>query len=124
MGFNDSCKDKVSNSKFEIRNKFQCSKNRKFETGPFRFLNFGSSGFGLFRSAGLLSIFGFQVLIRWRPFGVEHKLPAKQYPTVEGLKTILASDAKAKGAKVEDFVDLRFIKELDDSGYIDKLYNR
>ena len=41
-----------------------------------------------------------------------------------GLKTILASDPKAKGAKAEDFVDLRFIKELDDSGYIDKLYKR
>ncbi|HEU5239656.1 MAG TPA: ABC transporter substrate-binding protein [Pyrinomonadaceae bacterium] len=54
----------------------------------------------------------------------EHKLPAKQYPTLEGLKTILASDPKAKGAKAEDFVDLRFIKELDDSGYIDKLYGR
>ncbi len=54
----------------------------------------------------------------------EHKLPAKQYPTLEGLKTILASDPKAKAAKAEDFVDLRFIKELDDSGYIDKLYRR
>jgi len=54
----------------------------------------------------------------------EHKLPAKQYPTLEGLKTILASEPKAKGAKAEDFVDLRFITELDDSGYIDKLYRR
>ena len=54
----------------------------------------------------------------------EHKLPAKQYPTLEGLKTILASDPRAKGAKAEDFVDLRFIKELDDSGSIDKLYKR
>ena len=53
----------------------------------------------------------------------EHKLPAKQYPTLEGLKTI-PSDPKAKGAKAEDFVDLRFIKELDESGYIDKLYKR
>ena len=55
---------------------------------------------------------------------VEHKLPAKQYPTLEGLKTILAGDPKAKGAKAEDFVDLSFIKELDESGYIDKLYKR
>ena len=55
---------------------------------------------------------------------VEHKLPAKQYPTLEGLKTILASEPKAKGARAEDFVDLRFIKELDDSGYIDKLYKK
>jgi hypothetical protein len=36
----------------------------------------------------------------------------------------LANDPKAKGAKAEDFVDLRFIKELDDTGYIDKLYKR
>lgn len=54
----------------------------------------------------------------------EHKLPAKQYPTLEGLKTIMASDPKAKGAKAEEFVDLRFIKELDDSGYFEKLYKR
>jgi ABC-type nitrate/sulfonate/bicarbonate transport system substrate-binding protein len=54
----------------------------------------------------------------------EHKLPAKQYPTLEGFKTILASDPKAKGAMAEDFVDLRFIKEFDESGYIDKLYKR
>jgi hypothetical protein len=40
------------------------------------------------------------------------------------LKTILASDPKAKAAKAEDFVDLRFIKELDDNGYIDNLYKR
>src|SRR5258705_7280100 len=52
----------------------------------------------------------------------ENKLPAKQYPTIEGIKTILAADPKAKNAKPEDFVDMRFIKELDDSGYIDKLY--
>jgi hypothetical protein len=36
----------------------------------------------------------------------------------------LAGDPKAKAAKAEDFVDLRFIKELDDSGFIDKLYKR
>ncbi len=55
----------------------------------------------------------------------ENKLPAKQYPTVEGIRTILEplkNDPKAKSVKPEDFVDMRFIKELDDSGYIDKLY--
>ena len=56
----------------------------------------------------------------------ENKLPAKQYPTVEGIKTILEpmakQDPKAKAAKAEDFVDMRFIKELDESGYIDNLY--
>jgi len=52
----------------------------------------------------------------------EHKLPAKQYPTLAGIKTILDADPKAKTAKPEDFVDMRFIKELDESGYIDGLY--
>lgn len=55
----------------------------------------------------------------------ENKLPAKQYPTLEGIKTILEplkSRSKAKSVRPEDFVDTRFIKELDESGYIDKLY--
>lgn len=43
-----------------------------------------------------------------------------------GIKTILEAqakqDPKAKAAKAEDFVDMRFIKELDDSGFIDNLY--
>jgi NitT/TauT family transport system substrate-binding protein len=55
----------------------------------------------------------------------ENKLPAKQYPTTEGIKTILEplkNDPRAKALRAEDFVDMRFIKELDDSGYIDKLY--
>jgi NitT/TauT family transport system substrate-binding protein len=52
----------------------------------------------------------------------ENKLPAKQYPTLAGIKTILDADPKAKTAKPEDFVDMRFIKELDESGYLDSLY--
>jgi hypothetical protein len=55
-------------------------------------------------------------------------LPKKQYPTIEGLKFILAplaeKDVKARAAKPEDFADLSFIKELDQSGYIDNLYKR
>jgi ABC-type nitrate/sulfonate/bicarbonate transport system substrate-binding protein len=54
------------------------------------------------------------------------RLPPKQYPTLEGLKNILEplaqTDPKAKAAKPEDFVDIRFIKELDESGFIDDLY--
>ena len=48
----------------------------------------------------------------------------KTNPTIEGIKTILEplkNDPKAKSAKPQDFVDMRFIKELDDSGYIDGL---
>ena len=57
----------------------------------------------------------------------EKKLPAKQYPSVEGIKTILdqlAKDAKAKAAKPQDFIDARFVEEFDKSGYIDGLYGR
>jgi NitT/TauT family transport system substrate-binding protein len=56
----------------------------------------------------------------------DEKLPAKQYPTLDGIKKILEplgeTDPKAKAAKPEDFVDMRFVKELDDSGFIDDLY--
>lgn len=53
-------------------------------------------------------------------------MPRKQYPSLEGIRTVLDSlgqkDAKAKNAKPENFVDMRFIKELDESGFIDSLY--
>ena len=51
-------------------------------------------------------------------------LPRKQYPSLEGIKTILATEAKGKPAKAEDFADLTFIRELDKSGYIDSLYKK
>jgi NitT/TauT family transport system substrate-binding protein len=54
----------------------------------------------------------------------ESVLPRKQYPSLEGLKTILATEAKGKPAKPEDFVDSSFIRELDQSGYIDGLYKK
>lgn len=56
----------------------------------------------------------------------EEKLPRKQYPTLEGINTILEplreKDPKARTARPQDFVDMRFIKELDESGFIDNLY--
>lgn len=56
----------------------------------------------------------------------DERLPPKQYPTLEGIKNILEplseKDPKAKAAKAEDFVDMRFIKELDESGFIADLY--
>jgi NitT/TauT family transport system substrate-binding protein len=56
----------------------------------------------------------------------DEKFPPKQYPSLEGIKKILEplaeTDPKAKAAKPEDFVDMRFIKELDESGFIDELY--
>jgi ABC-type nitrate/sulfonate/bicarbonate transport system substrate-binding protein len=57
---------------------------------------------------------------------LDSKLPPKQYPSLEGIKTILdqvaLKDPKAKTAKPEDFVDARFIEEFDKSGFIDNLY--
>src|SRR3990170_3933158 len=48
----------------------------------------------------------------------DNMLPPKQYPTLEGVKLILDSfaekDPRAKNANPEDFVDMRFIKELDE----------
>ena len=53
-------------------------------------------------------------------------LPRKQYPTLDGIKMILDSIAdkepKARTAKPQDFVEMRFIKELEDNDFIDKLY--
>lgn len=56
----------------------------------------------------------------------ENVMPRKQYATLDGIKYILEylaeGDPKAKRAKPEEFVDMRFIKELDESGYTDSLY--
>jgi ABC-type nitrate/sulfonate/bicarbonate transport system substrate-binding protein len=57
----------------------------------------------------------------------EKKLPAKQYPSAEGIKTILdqlAKDPKARAAKPHDFIDAQFVEEFDKSGFIDGLYGR
>jgi hypothetical protein len=51
---------------------------------------------------------------------------ASAQPTLEGIKNILeplaGTDPKAKAARPEDFVNMRFVKELDESGFIDDLY--
>ena len=48
------------------------------------------------------------------------------YPTLEGLNDTLAVqanwDPKAGSAKAENFVDLRFVKKLKQSGFLEKLY--
>jgi NitT/TauT family transport system substrate-binding protein len=52
--------------------------------------------------------------------------PQKPYPTLRGidimLRELAARNPKTKAARPEEFVDLTFIKELDSSGYIDRLY--
>jgi ABC-type nitrate/sulfonate/bicarbonate transport system substrate-binding protein len=49
------------------------------------------------------------------------------YPTLEGVKNILdiqaVSDPRAGRVKAEDIVDLRFVDELKQSGFVNKLYS-
>lgn len=53
-------------------------------------------------------------------------VPEKPYPTLKGVQIILrelgAKDPVARSARPEQFVDLSVIKELDGSGFIDRLY--
>jgi LysM repeat protein len=54
-----------------------------------------------------------QALIRNRPDLIRNEIM---------LRELAAKDPKAKGAKPEEFVNLTFVKELDSSGFIDRLY--
>lgn len=53
-------------------------------------------------------------------------IPKKPYPTIKGIQIMLremgAKDPAARNARPEQFVDLTLIKELDTSGFIDRLY--
>ena len=53
-------------------------------------------------------------------------MPEKPYPTQKGVQIILRElglkDPAARSAKPEQFVDTSIIKELDGSGFIDRLY--
>lgn len=60
----------------------------------------------------------------WENLLSESVLPKKQYPSLEGIKTILATEAKGKPGKPEDFVDSTFVRELDQSGFTDGLYKK
>ena len=60
----------------------------------------------------------------WENLLSEAVLPKKQYPSLEGIKTILATEAKGKPGKPEDFVDMSFVKEFDQSGFTDGLYKK
>jgi NitT/TauT family transport system substrate-binding protein len=57
---------------------------------------------------------------------IQALIPEKPYPTLKGIDTILrelgVKDPNARSARPEQFVDLTFIKELDSSGFIDRLY--
>jgi nucleoid-associated protein YgaU len=53
-------------------------------------------------------------------------LQEKPYPTLKGIQIILqelsAREPKATTAKAEQFVNMTFVRELDTSGFIDRLY--
>lgn len=57
---------------------------------------------------------------------IQDVMPKKPYPTVEGVKAVLDELSPklpaAKTAQPRDFMDIRFIEELDRSGFIDRLY--
>jgi NitT/TauT family transport system substrate-binding protein len=50
----------------------------------------------------------------------------KPYPTLKGLQFVMdelaPKNEKIRNAKPEQFLELRFLKELDESGFIDRLY--
>jgi NitT/TauT family transport system substrate-binding protein len=54
------------------------------------------------------------------------KLARIPYPTIGGIRFILeqiaARDPKAKNVNPESFMDTRFVKQLEESGFIQKLY--
>jgi NitT/TauT family transport system substrate-binding protein len=56
----------------------------------------------------------------------EKILPRVPYPDVAGIQNVLNElgkrDPKAKGVKPEPFTDVRFLKELEASGFVQKLY--
>jgi ABC-type nitrate/sulfonate/bicarbonate transport system substrate-binding protein len=60
----------------------------------------------------------------WENLLSESVLPRKQYPSLEGIKTILAAELKGKSANPDDFADSSFVREFDKSGYIDGLYRK
>jgi len=55
-------------------------------------------------------------------------MPEAPYPPVDGYQTILddlaAKNPKAAQANAKTFIDIRFVKELEDSGFIKSLYKK
>ena len=53
-------------------------------------------------------------------------IPAVPDPTAPGIQTIIDHLAKtrpeAKGLKPQDFIDASILKEIEDSGFVKKLY--
>jgi ABC-type nitrate/sulfonate/bicarbonate transport system substrate-binding protein len=55
-----------------------------------------------------------------------HDVPRKPYPTLDGIKKTmeLFDGPDMRQHKPEDFFDDSFVRELDQSGYIDSLYSQ
>ncbi len=57
---------------------------------------------------------------------IQTLVPEKPYPTLKGIQIILrefgSKDPAARSARPEQFVDTTILKELESSGFIDKLY--
>lgn len=55
-------------------------------------------------------------------------MPAVPYPIAPGIQTIIdhlaKSRAEAKGLNPNDFIDPSILKEIDDSGFVKKLYGK
>ena len=55
-------------------------------------------------------------------------MPDTPYPPLEGYQTVLqdmaSTNPKAAGVNAKDLVDVRFIKELEDAGFIAGLYKK
>lgn len=53
----------------------------------------------------------------------DDKFSRNQFPSLEGIKAVMDSlGDRAKNARPTDFVDLRFVKELQEGGFINSLY--
>ena len=55
-------------------------------------------------------------------------VPIKPYPTLEGFRVVLDELSEkipsAKNANPKDFTDIKFLEELDRSGFVDQLYRK
>jgi NitT/TauT family transport system substrate-binding protein len=55
----------------------------------------------------------------------DDKLPRNQFPSLDGIQAVLDTlGDRGKDARPADFVDLRFVKELNESGFIAALYKQ
>jgi len=54
-------------------------------------------------------------------------LNRKPYPSLDGLRSaqrlMARQNPRTAALKVEDLIDARFVRKLDDSGFIDRLYS-